>query len=159
MFRAPVRRVLKRRGLAFREFDLPPAGAGRSVFLEEDVADALHACYAPHAQPIVTVLRYQGCRVAEALRLQLPGDISFTRETITFRYTKNGDARRVVPMHARVAAALQAHLDDRRLGPVFLTPAGDPYIDRRLAARGIGNDGAAFAGRMRAHCGAGRWAA
>ena len=138
MFRAPARRALKQRGLAFREFELPPAGEGRSVFLEEDVADQLHACYAAHAQPIVTVLRYQGCRVAEALRLQLPGDISFTRETITFRYTKNGDARRVVPMHERVAAALRAHLGQRRLGAVFLTPAGDPYIDRRLNSDGSG---------------------
>lgn len=141
MFRAPVRRALQQHGLAFREFDLPPAREGRAVFLEEDIADELHACYAPHALPIVTMLRYQGCRVAEALRLKLPGDISFPRGTITFRDTKNGDPRRIVPTHERTAEALRAYLGKRELGPVFLTPAGDAYNDRRLAALGIGGDG------------------
>ena len=141
MFRAPTRRALQQHGLAFREFDLPPEGTGRTVFLEQDVADELHACYAPHAQPIVTVLRYQGCRIAEALRLKLPGDISFSRGTLTFHDTKNGDSRRVVPMHERTVAALRTYLGDRQLGPVFLTPAGEAYTDRRLAARGVGGDG------------------
>jgi integrase len=141
MFRAPIRRALHQHGLAFREFELPPAGEGRTIFLEEEVADELHAAYARHAQPIVTVLRYQGCRVAEALRLTLPGDVSFSRETITFRHTKNGEARRVVPMHERTAAALRVYLRDRQLGPVFLTPTGEPYTDRRLSAHGVGSDG------------------
>jgi integrase len=141
MFRAPARRALRKIGLSFPEFELPPAGQGRTIFLEEEVADQLHAAYAPHAQPIVTVLRYQGCRVAEALRLALPGDVSFDRKTITLRRTKNGDALRVVPMHDRTVAALRDHLGNRRLGPVFLTPAGDPYIDRQVSARGIGTEG------------------
>jgi integrase len=142
MFRAPVRRALAQRGLAFREFDLPSAGAGRrEIFLEEQVADELHAAYAPHARPIVAMLRWQGCRVAEALRLRLPDDISFARQTITFRDTKNGDKRRVVPMHERTHAALREYLGARELGAVFLTPAGEAYNDRRLAARGIGGDG------------------
>jgi integrase len=156
MFRAPIRRALQQHGLAFREFDLPPAGEGRTAFLEEDVADELHSCYASHAQPIVTILRYQGCRVAEALRLKLPSDVSFSRDTITFRDTKNGDSRRVVPMHERTAAALRAYLGGRELGPVFLTPAGEAYVDRRLAARGIVGDGS---GIRRSHDSAlSRWA-
>jgi integrase len=161
MFRAPIRRELQQHGLAFREFDLPPPGAGRTIFLEEDVADELHACYAPHAHPIVTMLRYQGCRVSEALGLRLPGDISFPRGTITFRDTKNGDSRRIVPMHERTAAALEAHLTTengrrRELGPVFPTPDGEAYNDRRLASRGIGGDGS---GIRTAHRGAlTRWA-
>src|SRR5438477_12365173 len=102
------------------------------------------------------MLRYQGCRVAEALRLKLPGDISFTRATITFRDTKNGDSRRVVPMHERTAEALREHLGGRELGPVFLTLAGEAYNDRRLAARGIGGDGG---GIRTAHASAlARWA-
>jgi integrase len=156
MFRAPVRRALQQQGLALREFDLPAAGEGRTVFLEEEVADQLHECYAPHARPIVTMLRYQGCRVAEALRLKLPGDVSFTRGTITFRDTKNGDARRVVPMHERTAEALRAYLGGRELGPVFLTPAGEAYNDRRLAARGIGGDGGGI--RTAHHSALSRWA-
>jgi integrase len=110
-------------------------------FLEENAADELHACYAPHARPIISMLRFQGCRVAEALRLKLPGDISFRRETITFRDTKNGDPRRMVPMHERTAEALRAYLGEREVGPVFLTPACEAYNDRRLAAQGIGYDG------------------
>ena len=69
-----------------------------------------HACYAPHARPIISMLRFQGCRVAEALRLKLPGDISFRRETITFRDTKNGDPRRIVPMLRRYVALSVEHL-------------------------------------------------
>jgi integrase len=156
MFRAPIRRALREHGLAFREFDLPPAGEGRAVFLEEDVADELHAGYAPHAHPIVTMLRYQGCRVSEALRLRLPGDISFGRGTITFRDTKNRDARRIVPMHQRTAAELQVYLRGRELGPVFPTPAGQAYNDRRLAARGLGNEGAGI--RTAHHSALTRWA-
>jgi integrase len=110
-------------------------------FLEENAADELHACYAPHARPIISMLRFQGCRVAEALRLKLPGDISFRRETITFRDTKNGDPRRIVPMHERTAETLRAYLGECEVGPVFLTPAGEAYNDRRLAAQGIGYDG------------------
>jgi len=89
----------------------------------------------------VAMLRYQGCRVGEALRLRLPGDISFQRGTITFRDTKNGDSRRIVPMHDRTAGVLQVYLSGRELGPVFPTPKGQAYNDRRLAARGAGSDG------------------
>ena len=117
MFHAPVGRALQQRGLAFREFDLPPAGEVCAVFLEEDAADESHACYAPHARPIISMLRFQGCRVAEALRLKLPGDISFRRETITFRDTKNGDPGRIVPMHERAAEALRVYLGEREVGP------------------------------------------
>ena len=106
MFRAPIMRALAAKGLAFGKFDLPPVGAGRSIFLEEDIADELHALYAPHAAPIVAMLRYQGCRIGEALRLRLPADISFRRDTIHFRLTKNGEPR-LVPMHAEVARTLR----------------------------------------------------
>lgn len=140
MFRAPIRRALAAKGLAFGAFDLPPVGAGRSIFLEQDVADELHACYAAHAHPIVTMLRYQGCRIGEALRLRLPGDISFRRETLTFRLTKS-NVPRTVPMNDATARELRTYLGDRDVGPVFLTPAGEAYNDRRLAAQGLGYDG------------------
>jgi hypothetical protein len=70
---------------------------------EQDVADELHACYAPHAQPIVTVLG-GGCCIAEALRLKLPGDIS--RAAPDLHDTKTATAG-VVPMHERTVAALR----------------------------------------------------
>ena len=101
------------------------------------------ACYAPHAVPIVGALRYQGCRIGEALRLRLPGDISFRRETLTFRDTKNRQPR-TVPMHDVTARMLRKYLGERDIGPVFMTPHGVAYNDRRLAARGVGSDGSAI---------------
>jgi integrase len=140
MFRAAVRRALAPHNLAFGEFKLPPEGEGRAIFLEEDVAHELNSCYAAHAEPIVTTLRYQGCRIGEALRLRLPGDISFRRETLTFRLTKNREPR-TVPMHEVTARTLRKYLGEREIGPVFLTPHGAAYNDRRLAARDLGSDG------------------
>jgi integrase len=140
MFRAPVRRALKLHKLAFGEFELPAAGEGRAIFLEEDVAHELMSCYAPHAVPIVKTLRYQGCRIGEALRLRLPSDVSLRRETMTFRDTKNHEPR-TVPMHDVTARMLREYLGKRDIGPVFLTPQGTAYNDRRLAARGVGYDG------------------
>jgi integrase len=97
------------------------------------------ACYAPHAVPIVSMLRYQGCRIGEALRLRLPGDVSFRRETLTFRDTKNREPR-TVPMHDVTARSLRNYVGERDIGPVFVTPRGTAYNDRRLAARGVGYD-------------------
>jgi integrase len=143
MFRAPVRRALALQKLAFGEFELPPAGEGRAIFLEEDVATKLMTCYAPHAVPIVSMLRYQGCRIGEALRLRLPGDVSFRRETLTFRDTKNREPR-TIPMHETTVGMLRKYLGEREIGPVFLTPHGTAYNDRRLAARGVGAEGSAI---------------
>jgi hypothetical protein len=110
------------------------------TLFEEDVAHELMSCYAPHAVPIVKTLRYQGCRIGEALRLRLPSDVSLRRETMTFRDTKNHEPR-TVPMHDVTARMLREYLGKRDIGPVFLTPQGTAYNDRRLAARGVGYDG------------------
>jgi integrase len=150
MFRPPIHRTLQQHGLAFREFDLPRAGEGRAIFLEEEVADECHACYAPHAHPIITTLRYQGCRVAEALRLKLPGDISFHRGTITFRDTKNGDPQRVVPMHDKTAVALRKHLDGRDMGPVSSPLRAWPITIGGWRRAASATMEAAFAPRMKA---------
>ncbi|HKM70780.1 MAG TPA: hypothetical protein VJX94_12115, partial [Stellaceae bacterium] len=48
----------------------------------------------------------------EALRLRLPGDVSFRRETLTFRDTKNREPR-TVPMHDGTARSLRSHLGDQ----------------------------------------------
>src|SRR5207302_1230967 len=106
--------------------DVPRASAGRSPpFLHEDQEAALLAAYAPHARVAAQLLAWQGCREMEALRLQLPHDVDFRVEILTFRETKNGRPR-IVPMDPRVKRALKRHLGKRRVGPAILTPPGEP---------------------------------
>jgi len=146
-----MRRTSKKYRFVLPEFELPPAGPGIAIFLEEDVAERLLDAYAPHARPIATMVRFQGCRVSEALRLQIPADVNFKRKTITFRVTKNGEAG-TVPMHDRVARELKDYIGERSFGPLFLTPAGAAYNDRRAASHGAGLNGGGIRTAHRRAC-------
>jgi integrase len=120
-----------------------PAIAGehaRVAFLTELEADRLTAAYNPFAQPVAIMLRYQGLRTQEALRLDWRA-VDWRRRTLFVTgsaaiggiLTKSRRPR-MVPMHRRVRVAL--FLLWRRqgrpsIGPVFLSSRGRPYADTR----------------------------
>src|SRR5262249_13109649 len=61
MFRVPLKRASKKHRFMLPEFELPTVGDGVAIYLEEEVAERLINAYAPHARPIATMLRFQGC--------------------------------------------------------------------------------------------------
>jgi integrase len=149
MFLPPMRRISERLKFQLPMYALPAEGKGREIYLEPADRDELLAAYPEHAKLVALMLCLQGCRHFEALRLDWQ-DISFSRGTLTFRITKNGEIR-VVPIHPEVRTGLERLHLERSTGPVFLTPAGDPYTDRRKASHGDGKDGS---GIRRAHASA-----
>ena len=111
-----------------RERKRPP----RQCYLSRPDADRLEASYAPHVQPIIRMLRYQGCRTQEALQLRFEA-VDFRHNRITFDRTKNGEPRRVA-MHEivrRDLEAIAAACETIDSGHVFLNSRGDPYADTR----------------------------
>jgi integrase/recombinase XerD len=66
---------------------------------------------------IVSTFLYAGLRSNE-LRMLDVEDIDFEAMTLFVRFGKR-DKERVVPLHAELAAALEAHLQGRLRGPVF----------------------------------------
>jgi integrase len=121
------------------DFDPPKLPKGERVtnkrirYLTKEQADRLLASYAPHVQPIVVTLRWQGLRIGEALRIDWQ-HVSWSRSTIFIPESKNGEAR-TVTMHKRTRAALHrlfVACDSPREGAVFLTHRGRRYADPRL---------------------------
>ncbi len=149
MFLPPMRRISERLKFQLPTYALPAEGKGREMYLEPTERDELLAAYPEHAKAVALMLCLQGCRHFEALRLDWR-DVSFSRGTLTFRVTKNGEIR-VVPIHPEVRTALERLQLERSSGAVFLTPAGDPYTDRRKASHGDGTEGS---GIRRAHASA-----
>jgi integrase len=139
MFSPPMHRASRAYRFSLPEFTVPKEPKGREIFLEPDERDGLLETYAAHALPVAKMLCFQGCRHFEALRLTWP-DVSFSRDTLTYRDTKNGDTR-VVPMHHEVRAELLKLHKLRQAGRVFLTPESKPYNDRRQASHGEGPEG------------------
>jgi predicted DNA-binding protein len=68
MFRTPVRRALQQCGSRFANSICRRPAKAAPFFLEEDAADELHACYAPHARPIISML---GVRITPGMRQRL----------------------------------------------------------------------------------------
>lgn len=139
MFSPPLVRTAAKFRVPLPKFVLPSEGPAREIFLEPADRDGLLPSYAEHVQPIALMLCLQGCRVSEALRLRW-SDVSFSRNTLTFRHTKNGELR-VVPIHPEVRTALEKLYQHRSVGLVFVKPDGTPYADRRAASHGNGTDG------------------
>jgi integrase len=145
MFSPPLVRAAKKFKFMLPQFLLPAEGPLREIFLEPGDRDGLLAEYAEHAKPVALTLCMQGCRHFEALRLDWE-DVSFDRNTLTYRETKNGSPR-VGPMHPEVRSTLEGMYHGQN-GPVFTTRDGETYLDRRLASHGDGPDGS---GIRRAH--------
>lgn len=119
----------------------PQAGEhARVAFLTETEADRLIAAYNLSAQPVALVLRYQGLRTQEALRLDWRA-VNWRARTL---FITGGSAigvantksrrPRMVPLHRRVRVMLYGlwrRSGRPALGPVFLSSRGSPYADTR----------------------------
>lgn len=92
-------------------------------WLTPNEAERLIGCTSGHLRPLVIFLLYTGARAGEAVWLDWR-DVDLARGHVTFRKTKNGEARGV-PLHPRVVAAL-ANLK-HKVGEVFRKPSGQPY--------------------------------
>lgn len=114
----------------------------RVRFLDRADRDKLIASYAPHVQPIATMLCFQGCRTQEGLQVQWGiNGVDMERNTIYFERTKSGEPR-TVAMHPRVRAVLEPLWIERgkpTCGHVFLNAHGKPYQDTRDAKVQGGN--------------------
>lgn len=114
----------------------------RVRFLTKEDRDRLIASYAPHIQPIITMLAFHGPRIQTAL--QMPwgvNGVDMGRETIRFSHRKNG-VTQSVPMHPRVRAVLMRMWEERGCparGYVFLNRFGRPYQDAQRSAIPGGN--------------------
>src|SRR5262249_26374277 len=81
---------------------------------------------------IAIVLRWQGLRIGEALRL-LWTHVDWSNNSIFIAESKNGEPR-TVTLHEQARAALHRLWIEQgspREGPVFLTQRGTPYRDPR----------------------------
>jgi integrase len=119
-------------------FDAPKLPRGEKVsskrvrYLTATQADRLVMAYAPHVKPIAIVLRWQGLRIGEALRIDW-SHVSWKRNSIFVPDTKSGEPR-TVTMHRKTRAALHRLWVSRRspeAGCAFLTNRGVPYRDPR----------------------------
>jgi integrase len=125
---------------AEERFDPPKLPRGERInnkrvrFLSPHQADRLVQSYAEHVQPIATVLRWQGLRIGEALRLDW-AHVSWAGNSIFIAETKgkDGGEPRTVTMHKHTRAALHRVWVSRRSpkeGRVFLAPFYLPSVGK-----------------------------
>ena len=114
----------------------------RVRFLTKEERDRLIASYAPHVQPIITMLAFHGPRIQTALQLQWGVDgVDMKQESIRFNHTKTATIQSV-PMHPRVRQALLPIWEKQGKpdkGHLFLNRFGLPYQDTRLSRIPGGN--------------------
>jgi integrase len=114
----------------------------RVRFLNKGDRDRLIDAYAPHTQPIITLLAFHGPRVQTAL--QMPwgvNGVDMQQEAIRLNHTKNAVIQSV-PMHPRVKTMLLPLWEAGgrpTKGHVFLNKHGQPYQDTRIAKVPGGN--------------------
>ncbi|WP_375393255.1 tyrosine-type recombinase/integrase, partial [uncultured Sphingomonas sp.] len=129
--------------------DLPPIKIKAIPFDNERVRwlnkgdrDRLIDAYAPHTQPIITLLAFHGPRVQTAL--QMPWGVTgvdMEQGAIRLNHTKNAVIQSV-PMHPRVKTMLLPLWEAAGCpskGHVFLNKHGQPYQDTRIATIPGGN--------------------
>jgi len=119
--------------------DLIPGSAQRAVpylYSDQDICrllDATGGLRQPFRRTtyrtLLGVLAVTGMRVGEAIRLDV-GEVDLDNQVLTIRHSKF-DKSRHIPIHASVATALRAYLDERRrcttlpaCPAVFVSPAG-----------------------------------
>lgn len=114
----------------------------RVRFLSLDERDRLIGAYAPHVQPIATMLAFHGPRVQTALQIRwgVMG-VDMENRSILFEHSKTSTLQ-AVPMHDRVHQALlplwlKAGCETGR--HVFLNSRGVPYQDTRKSKIPGGN--------------------
>jgi integrase len=115
-------------------------GEARLAYLTHEEADRLCAAYNAAARPVAIVMRYQGLRTQEALRLDWRA-VNWHRRTLFVTAsgvigetrTKTRKAR-TMPMHRRTRVTLYLLWRARgrpKSGPVFISSRGEPYADTR----------------------------
>ena len=135
-FRATLQAALN---YACQEWDVQAPRTSKVRFRNERVKwlakpqrEKLLAAYAPHVQPIMLTLCFQGCRTQEVLQMRWQ-HVQLGAGRLYFDRTKNGQPRSV-KMHPRVEAAIREIWDSCGLpieGHVFLNRLGEPYSDTR----------------------------
>jgi len=119
-------------------FDAPKLPRGEKVsnkrirYLPTGQADRLIAAYDPRVRPIATVLRWQGLRIGEALRVDWL-HVDWKQNSIFVPETKNGEPR-TVTLHKQARAELHrlwVQQGSPIEGRAFLTHRRIPYSDPR----------------------------
>ncbi|HWS07639.1 MAG TPA: site-specific integrase, partial [Xanthobacteraceae bacterium] len=104
----------------------------RIRYLPTGQADRLIAAYDPRVRPIATVLRWQGLRIGEALRVDWL-HVDWKQNSIFVPETKNGEPR-TVTLHKQARAELHrlwVQQGSPIEGRAFLTHRRIPYSDPR----------------------------
>ncbi|WP_211352402.1 tyrosine-type recombinase/integrase [Nocardioides albertanoniae] len=82
--------------------------------------------HSTRAGALVTLLLHDGLRISEALGADV-GDLSHARGHRILTITRKGGARRDVVLNPATSQALDAYLDARVEGPVFITSSGNRW--------------------------------
>lgn len=148
---SPVSAILRHAGVDLR-LRRPEGGNGKKrefTFRQEEVERLIAAAYdrEPEFGLFLTFLLYTGCRLSEALSLQVE-DVELAHASALVRDTKNGTNRRV-HLPPTLVAALAGHPDGlERVGRVFRYHKGqrlNQRLDRAADAAGVViPDGVAF---------------
>ena len=99
----------------------------QTLGLDRGEARAFLAAATDHsarAGALVTLLLHDGLRISEALGADV-GDLSHARGHRILTITRKGGARRDVVLNPVTSEALDAYLDTRTGGPVFVTSTGN----------------------------------
>ena len=144
---AVLRSAAKRNWCSPVIIERPKVRNERIRWITLDEANRLIDASADHLRPLVIFLLYTGARIGEALWLDWH-DLDLPRAHVSFKKTKNGEARGV-SLAPRVVAAL-ANLSHRD-GEVFRRPDGKPYErSKRNTDTSAGSRiSTAFAGALR----------
>ena len=121
-----------------RKFRRRKGDKARTRWLSPEEAERLIAAASGHLAPIIACLLGTGCRTSEALGAEAHFFYPATAE-IWLPDTKN-DHPRMLRMPQRALDMIMAR-DVPDVGPIFLTPKGEPY---RLRQAGGGQISAAF---------------
>lgn len=132
----PIRAILthaaKRRLCAVPAFEIGKPSPVRTEWLSPAEAERLVAVAAEHLQPLLVFLIGTGARMSEALTLDW-SDVDLSHAQANLRDTKPG-THRPAALCPRVVAALAAM--EGRIGHVFRTQTGAPYLPRKIQGGG-----------------------
>lgn len=140
----PMSAILRHAGVEIR-LRRPKGGGGKQrqfFLLPEQAEGIIQAGYADNEEfgLFLTFLLYTGCRLSEALKLQV-ADVELSRATALVRETKNGTDRRVHLPPTLVAAMASHPRGMQRVGKVFSFGAGSRLTGHlRRAAKAAGVD-------------------
>jgi integrase len=101
----------------------------RDRFATREECEQLLSKSAAHVQPLWLFLILNGCRIGEALNLQIP-DVYLETQWCVFQDTKDEGRPRGVAIHRQLIPVLRSIIGQRTTGPVFLNDDGLPYRSR-----------------------------